>query len=74
MLKKKIGIHLQNKLDLCSSILPCKLINPLLIDSANLRMSLLPSLIKTIKENINQLLKFIVKIIETQRFNHAASE
>ena len=33
---------------------PVKLINPLLIDSANLRMSLLPSLIKTIKENINQ--------------------
>jgi phenylalanyl-tRNA synthetase beta chain len=31
-----------------------KLINPLLTDSANLRISLLPSLIKTIKENINQ--------------------
>lgn len=34
--------------------MPLKLINPLLIDSSNLRTSLLPSLIKTIKENLNQ--------------------
>jgi len=33
---------------------PIKLINPLLNDSSNLRTTLLPSLIKTIKENINQ--------------------
>jgi phenylalanyl-tRNA synthetase beta chain len=31
-----------------------KLINPLLIDSSNLRTTLLPSLIKAIKENLNQ--------------------
>lgn len=31
-----------------------KLVNPLLTDSANLRTSLLPSLLKTIKENLNQ--------------------
>lgn len=34
--------------------LPVKLINPLLIDASNLRTTLLYSLIKTIKENINQ--------------------
>jgi phenylalanyl-tRNA synthetase beta chain len=34
--------------------MPLKLINPLLMDSSNLRTSLLPSLIKTIKENLNQ--------------------
>jgi phenylalanyl-tRNA synthetase beta chain len=33
---------------------PIKLINPLLIDCANLRTTLLPNLIKTLKENINQ--------------------
>ena len=31
-----------------------KLVNPLLTDSANLRTTLLPGLIKTMKENINQ--------------------
>jgi phenylalanyl-tRNA synthetase beta chain len=34
--------------------MPLKLINPLLMDSSHLRTSLLPSLIKTIKENLNQ--------------------
>ena len=33
---------------------PIKLVNPLLTDSGNLRTTLLPSLIKTMKENINQ--------------------
>jgi phenylalanyl-tRNA synthetase beta chain len=36
------------------SQMPLKLINPLLMDSSNLRTSLLPSLIKTVKENLNQ--------------------
>lgn len=36
------------------SLLPIKLLNPLLTDSANLRTTLLPSLIKTMKENLNQ--------------------
>jgi phenylalanyl-tRNA synthetase beta chain len=33
---------------------PIKLVNPLMTDSANLRTTLLPSLIKTMKENLNQ--------------------
>ena len=33
---------------------PIKLVNPLLADSANLRTTLLPNLLKTVKENLNQ--------------------
>ena len=33
---------------------PLKLVNPLLTDAANLRTTLLPSLIKTMKDNLNQ--------------------